>query len=229
MTGRPLSRRGFLSLVGGAGIATAVGIGAPRLVAPAQTGRLLRSRLPLPRPFQVPLPIPPVLVPRTNTATTDYYEITQRVAHQEILPGVRTEIWGYDGRFPGPTIISRSGRRTVVGHRNQLPVPTVVHLHGGHTPAASDGYPTDLILPAGMTRATNHAAAVAHADPRAVFSQETRLHSYPLRQQAATLWYHDHRMEFNAPSIWRGSAGFYLIHDEEEQALPYRAATATSR
>ena len=32
---------------------------------------------------------------------------------------------------------------------NQLDVPTVVHLHGGHTPAASDGWPLDLLMPAG--------------------------------------------------------------------------------
>ncbi len=218
MTGRPRSRRGFLGLLGGMGVAAAIGVELPRLVAPSQPGQLLRSQILLPRPFQVPLPIPPVLVPRTD-ATTDYYDVTQRVATQEILPGVPTEIWGYEGRFPGPTIVSRSGRRTVVRHRNRLPVPTVVHLHGGHTPATSDGYPTDLILPAGTGYPTSRADAMA-ADPRAIRTHETRVYDYPLHQRAATLWYHDHRMDFNAPSIWRGLAGFHLVHDQEEQALP---------
>jgi len=45
-------------------------------------------------------------------------QITQQTARVEIIPGVRTEIWGYDGRFPGPTIISRTGTPAVVRHRN---------------------------------------------------------------------------------------------------------------
>src|SRR3712207_8609548 len=51
------------------------------------------------------------------------------------------------GIFPGPTIESRSGRKVVVRHHNELPVPVTTHLHGGKTPPGSDGYPTDLILP----------------------------------------------------------------------------------
>ncbi|MEV6637282.1 multicopper oxidase domain-containing protein [Actinoplanes sp. NPDC051470] len=79
------------------------------------------------------------------------------------LPRVKTEIWGYEGRFPGPPIHSVRGRRTVVSHRNDLPVPTVVHLHGGHTPAGDDGFPTDLVAPG-----------------------DSRDYAYPLRQPAAT-------------------------------------------
>jgi spore coat protein A len=63
-------------------------------------------------------------------ATTDYYEIGLRKAFGEILPGIRTEIWGYNGTFPGPTIESQRGRTTVVTYRNDLDVPTVAHLHG---------------------------------------------------------------------------------------------------
>jgi spore coat protein A len=212
-----LSRRGFLRLLGGAGAAVTVGAGVPWLAGPVEIGRLLRSELPLPAPFTVPLPIPPVLRPRTD-ATTDYYEITQQAAIQELLPGVRTEIWGYDGRFPGPTIISRSGRRTVVRHRNLLPVPTVVHVHGSHTPADSEGYPTDLVLPEGVDASAGH-HSMAPADARAIVTRGTRTYEYPMRQRAATLWYHDHRMDFTGPSVWRGLAGFHLVRDDEEASL----------
>ena len=147
--GPVLPRRRVLGLIGIAGAAAGVGLSLPALSRQAQTGNLLPSRLPLPKPFQVPLPIPPVLVPVRHPGfpRADYYEITQRAARQEIIPGVRTEIWGYDGIFPGPTVISRTGRRTVIRHRNALPVPTVTHLHGGHTPPGSDGFPTDLVFP----------------------------------------------------------------------------------
>lgn len=215
-----LTRRGFLGLTGGAGLAAGLGAGIPLLASSAQPGQLLCSQLPLPRPFTVPLPIPPILTPIRTDGMADHYEITHQVATQEILPGVTTEIWGYNGVFPGPTIESYSGRQTLVNHRNLLPVPTVVHLHGGHTPATSDGYPTDLILPVGPNGASSHTAHVASMDPHAVFTNGTRLYEYPLRQRAATLWYHDHRMDFSAPSIWRGLAGFHLIHDDEERALP---------
>ncbi len=127
-----LPRRTFLGLLGGAAIGAAVGV--PLLGGvggSSSTGTLLRSQLPLPRPFTLPLAVPPVLVPTRTDDTSDYYDIVQRAAVAEILPGVRSTIWGYNGIFPGPTIVSRSGRRTIVRHRNELPVPVVVHLHGG--------------------------------------------------------------------------------------------------
>ncbi|QIS15674.1 multicopper oxidase family protein [Nocardia arthritidis] len=215
-----MRRRGFLLAGGAAVLGATMGASVPWLISAGETGRLLRSEMPLPQPFRVPLPIPPVLVPRADE-TTDYYEITQRVAMREIVPGVSTEIWGYDGIFPGPTIVSRSGRRTVVRYRNELPVPTVVHLHGGHTPADSDGYPTDLIMPQGITGMHGH--SMGHSDSRAVIADGMREYVYPMRQRAATHWYHDHRMDFTGPGVWRGLAGFHLIRDDEEAALPLPA------
>jgi spore coat protein A len=207
-------------VAGGAVAAAGVGVGIPWLARPTEIGAQLSSQLPLPRPFTVPLPIPPVAIP-TRDATTDYYEFTQQVATKEILPGVHTEIWCYNDSYPGPTIVSQSGRRTVVRHRNQLPVPTVVHLHGGHTPPASDGYPTDLVLPVGMAATPAMAQSMGMApDPRAVLTEGTREYDYPLQQRATTLWYHDHRMGFTGVSVYRGLAGFHLIHDQEELALP---------
>jgi len=70
------------------------------------------------------------------------------------------------------------------------------HLHGGHTPADSDGYPTEVIPPAAR-----------------------RDYSYPTRQRAATLWYHDHRMDATGSQVYRGLAGFHLVADDEEGAL----------
>src|SRR3712207_4911091 len=54
------------------------------------------------RSFSVPLPVPPVLEPVRTDAGTDYYELTQREGRAEILPGLDTTIWGYDGIFRGP-------------------------------------------------------------------------------------------------------------------------------
>ncbi|MEU9073288.1 multicopper oxidase domain-containing protein [Kitasatospora sp. NPDC048538] len=224
-----MNRRRFLGIgasVLGAGALAAVAVpSAARLFAEGRPGRLLTSELDLPEAFRVPLPVPAVLQPVRSDATSDYYEVTQQVARLEILPGVRTEAWTYNGSFPGPTVVTRSGRAAVVRHRNELPVPSVLHLHGGHTPADSDGYPTDLLLPVGSTGAAAQGAAgmpgmagMEHGGGRSVTGERT--HTYPGLQRAATLWYHDHRMGFTGPGVWRGLAGFHLVHDDEEAALP---------
>ena len=209
-----LNRRGLLKL----GVAATTG-----LVVPAGTVLAATRREPFRPPvspsvraFSVPLPVPPVLRPVT-TGDVDRYDIRQRVADVEILPGLRTRIWGYDGRFPGPTIEVRSGRTAIVRHHNELPVPTVVHLHGGVTAPEHDGYPLDLVLPASgadgqhLGQASNGIAGIATG---------SREHIYPNNQPASTLWYHDHRADFTGPQVYRGLAGFYLIRDDLEDNLP---------
>jgi spore coat protein A len=207
-----VSRRAFL----GAGIAAGIGLGVGvplslGVSGSSSTGNLLRSRLPLPPAFRVSLPIPQVLAPVRRDADTDYYEITQAPATATVIPGTRTELWAYNGTFPGPTIVSRRGRTTAVTHTNRLPVPTVTHLHGGRTPPDSDGYPIDFLYPDGYRP--------MHAHMTGDVQVGSRTYTYPLDQRAATLWYHDHRMDFTGPSVWRGMAGFHLVRDDEEDAL----------
>ncbi|MFI7127986.1 multicopper oxidase family protein [Nonomuraea sp. NPDC050153] len=194
-----LSRRGLLTLgaaalvlpaglsacSGGGGGGSLIGSGGANNSEEGSGGALLNSEAPLPDPFTVALPVPPVLQPVREDAGTDYYEITQKAAKVEILPGLRTEIWGYEGLFPGPTVVSRRGRRTVVTHRNELPVPVSVHLHGGRTAPEHDGYPTDVIPARG--------GAVGGG----------REYVYAMEQRAATLWYHNHRMDYTGPQVYR--------------------------
>ncbi|WP_027932127.1 multicopper oxidase family protein [Amycolatopsis thermoflava] len=212
MPDQGLTRRQVLGIGGALGLVAATGLSTAAALArrPPVTGAELRSAAPLPPPFQVPLPIPPVLRP----AGPGRYEITQREASADILPGLRTPLWTYEGTFPGPTIESRRGYPVTVTHRNELPVPTVVHLHGGRTPAGSDGYPTDLVLP----RSTMHTGHAMH-DPRAVVTELTRDYTFPLDQRSALLWYHDHRMDYTAPAIWRGLAGLHIVRDDAEESL----------
>lgn len=225
----PFSRRTFLAAVGGALLTPAGSAcdgsghhsGSAATVPGASAGgggagnadRTIRSTARLPRPFSLPLPVPPVLQPLRTDATTDYYEIIARPAEVEILPGLSTGIWGYNGMFPGPTIEARSGRRVVVDTRNETPVPIATHLHGGRTPPESDGYPTDLILPTSGWSA-------GHSRHTGNLTEGNREYVYPLQQRAATLWYHDHRMDFTGPQVWKGLAGFHLLRDDEDDALP---------
>ncbi|AXG78855.1 multicopper oxidase family protein [Streptomyces paludis] len=240
---RRLSRRGFLAVTGGMTVAAA---GGGTLAATASGGRevsggRLAGRAELPRPFTVPLPVPTVARPVRTTGGVDRYEVTQRVADVEILPGLRTPVWGYDGLFPGPTFVGRSGRKVLVTVRNELPVPTSTHLHGGVTPPDSDGYPTDIVIPEGWRHDPHgqggpggpggpdghggqdsqggHGGMKMSPDAWTI-SRQTKRYDYPLDQEAATLWYHDHRMDFSAPQVWRGLAGFFLVRDAVEENLP---------
>ena len=149
--------------------------------------------------FRIALPIPPVLSPTRWDSAADYYEIVQREAAAEIVSGMHTRIWGYNGIFPGPTIEARRGRPIVVTHTNRLDRPTVVHLHGGITRPESDGFPTDTLAPG-----------------------ETRSFRYDNTGQPATLWYHDHSWQGAGRNLYMGLAGLYLLKGDSDvdQQLP---------
>lgn len=181
------SRRKFLALSGAAAAGYALGI----------DGRSENLPSPGARRFHLPLPVPALQRPTRSDSTTDHYEIVQREARVEILPGTKTTIWGYQGTFPGPTIRAQRGRKTMVQHINHLAVPTVVHLHGGITSPESDGFPTDLVPPG-----------------------KSRTYIYTNEHAAATLWYHDHTMDYTGRNLFMGLAGLYIVEDEIEKNLP---------
>ena len=161
----------------------------------AAFGRHTGSVAAIPK-FEQPLRMPTVLEPVRRTEAGDEYDIVLSAADHEIIPGRPTRIRGYQGLFPGPTIRAMRGRTAIARFTNHLNVPTVVHLHGGITPSDSDGFAADTLAPG-----------------------ESRTFRYPNIQRAATLWYHDHAMGHTGENIYRGLAGFYLVHDEEELAL----------
>jgi spore coat protein A len=173
--------------------------------------------------FEASLPIPPVLEPTRSDERGEYYEIEARESAAAILPGKQTMIRGYNGIFPGPTIKAMRGRATHVRFTNKLQTPVVTHLHGGHTPSDSDGWPTDVILPNGSPIAAtsmqmDHAGdggQMSGASP----SKYEHNYMYPNDQRAATLWYHDHAMGATGQNVYMGLAGFYLVEDEDERSL----------
>ncbi len=181
-----LKRRDLLKLGAFGGSAALLGW-IPILMPPSRASRL--------EPFSVPLPIPRVLQPVRSDASGDYYELTMRSGRAQLRDGAATEIWGFDGIWPGPTIRATRGRPTHVRATNLMSRDVNIHNHGHKVPVESDGGPLDVIRPG-----------------------ESRTYVYPNDQQASTYWYHDHTMG-NAESVYRGMAGFYLITDPAEDAL----------
>ena len=160
----------------------------------------------LPTPFQVPFSAPPVLKPVRTDATTDYYEMTMKSAKVPIIPGKPdTEIYGYNGISPGPTIEVEKGRDVVVRQINGLPqtsrfgykTTTSVHLHGNASKPQYDGYAEDVTPPG------------YYKD-----------YVYPNFQDARMLWYHDHAIHHTAQNAYMGLAGCYISHDDLEKSLP---------
>ncbi|HET7314597.1 multicopper oxidase [Salinisphaera sp.] len=217
-----LSRRHFLRLGTAAG-ATAAGLGLPMPgEAGEQTARQALSMNPRTlTPFVDPLPIPPKAAPTQwrgqDGRRIPHYRVVMNEAevkvHRDMQP---TRMWTYDGSHPGPTFDTISGQPLSVEWLNDLPsrhflpvdytvcgmepgaqgVRNIVHLHGGRTPAESDGYPEDW-YPPGRSK-------VAH---------------YPNGQDATTLWYHDHAMGVARLNHYAGMMGAFLIRDEVETAL----------
>jgi FtsP/CotA-like multicopper oxidase with cupredoxin domain len=147
-------------------------------------------------PFQRDLPIMPEASPVAVKNGIKVYELDVREGLAEILPGMQTPIYGYDGIYPGPTIRARKGQAAIVRARNGLTFDTNIHLHGGYVPAKSDGHPMDVITPG---RSFDYA--------------------YPNDQDAAPLWYHDHAHGRTARTLYYGLVGSYILHDEREAAL----------
>ncbi|MFD7906371.1 multicopper oxidase family protein [Kitasatospora sp. NPDC059747] len=147
--------------------------------------------------FSLAMPLPPVLSPVSTDGGADTYAVTMLQVHTPILPGRPARVLAYNGAFPGPVIRARSGRPVVVRQTNLLDEPASVHLHGASVPADSDGDPMTLIA-----------------------AGRTRTYTYPNDQSHANLWFHDHAHHAESEHVYRGLAGFYLLTDATEAALP---------
>jgi len=113
------------------------------------------------------LSIPPDLNADPHILEVD---IEARLEELEIVPGVLTEMWTYNGTVPGPLLRASVGDRVIVHFTNHLAEPTTVHWHGLRVPAAMDG-------------------TVAVQDP--VQPGETFTYDFTLLD-AGTYWYHPH-------------------------------------
>jgi FtsP/CotA-like multicopper oxidase with cupredoxin domain len=164
--------------------------------------------------FDVALPIPPV---KTDANIT----INVHQAPVSILPGAPTQMWTYDGSFPGPTIRRPAGAATAVTFVNDLPTAAgalTVHLHGEHAMSDDDGQPEEM--PSGSS-----CAGFEHLIPPTC----QRTYQYALTENGgperpAFQWYHDHRMGATARNVWMGLAGMFIVDpapgDHTEDTLP---------
>jgi spore coat protein A, manganese oxidase len=237
--GVTLTRRDLLRGAAQLGAALAAGsaIADPLPLQICTTKGLLKTSLRAPQPpppamlhperlqrFVDPLPIPNIARssemradPRHPGGKIPFYRIAMRESqasvHRDLAPA---RFWGYEGSMPGPTFEVRSGQPFLIEWANELPerhllpidytlhgagkevpqVRAVVHVHGARVPPESDGYPEHWYVPG-----------------------NSATYRYPNRQDAATLWYHDHAMGIERLNVYAGLLGAFLIRDAAEDAL----------
>ena len=100
-------------------------------------------------------------------------------------------------------------------------VPTVAHLHGGHTRNGFDGNPEYFFSPGFRVRGPHW---------------EQIEYTYHNDQPAGNLWYHDHALGITRLNVYAGLAGFYFVRDDMDTgkadnplglpAYPYELAYA---
>jgi len=164
------------------------------------------------------LPLPLRLHPRHGKLRVAMREVHAKI-HRDVPP---TRFWSYVNASSSatsavaPVLEARSHQPLQVEWINQLPtqhflpidhslhgcgcdipdVRAVTHLHGARVPSKDDGYPTDWFLPG-----------------------QSRINTYPLEQEAAALWYHDHAMGLNRLNSYAGLFGMALVRDDIEDSL----------
>jgi FtsP/CotA-like multicopper oxidase with cupredoxin domain len=117
-------------------------------------------------------------------------EIEARIADVEILPGLKTPAWTYNGGVPGPFIRAKVGDRLIVHFKNSLPEATTIHWHGLRVPNDMDGAP-------GATQ------------PPIESGDEFR-YEFTLND-AGTYWYHPHTD--SSAQVGRGLYGAIVVED----------------
>ncbi len=167
-------------------------------------------------PFVDPLPIPQVLRPTLRNGRR-FASLTMQESHVKVHRDVPpTRMWTYGPGPIAPIIEARSGEPLDIEWINHLPtkhflpidhsmhgcgkdvpdVRAIVHLHGAKTRSQDDGYPEDWYVPG-----------------------KSRVSHYPMDQEAATLWFHDHAMGINRLNSYAGLFGMLLIRDKVEDSL----------
>lgn len=189
------SRRNFLRLIGAAGAFAFL----PKKALSQMPGMGGSSLMPFMDPLRFPTVLKPKKVKGVATYTMNMMEAEVR-CHSS-LP--MTKVWGFNGEFPGPTIVADKGKPVRITQTNNLPETGVkketqpsVHLHGAHVDPMFDGHPMDGIA----------------------FDGGTRVYEYPNEQRGCTMWYHDHSHGLTGERVVKGLAGLYILQDKSTEA-----------
>jgi suppressor of ftsI/bilirubin oxidase len=149
-------------------------------------------------------------VPSASFKPDVEFEITARISEVSIIPGAHTTVFKYHGKllrgpknalktmpgYLGPILNLSQNQKVRIFFYNELPEPSVIHMHGMHVPQRMDGHPV-----------------------YAIERGERYVYEFEVKNPAGTNWYHSHTHGMTATQVYRGLAGLITITDEQEQKL----------
>jgi FtsP/CotA-like multicopper oxidase with cupredoxin domain len=156
-----------------------------------------------------------------------YYEMSQHLAYLRVAPEGELPLqplWTFNGTTPGPLIVERYGElgqpedgSVLLRLRNNLPLnnggfglpSTTTHLHNGHTPLESDGFPCFFME---RGKFYDHHYPNVYAGVKSTHEAQ----GGDIREAMHTLWYHDHRIDHTAENTYKGLAGAYILFNERD-------------
>jgi FtsP/CotA-like multicopper oxidase with cupredoxin domain len=115
---------------------------------------------------------------------------------RELAPGMKGNMWGYNGQSPGPTIECVEGDKVRIFVTNKLPEHTTVHWHGMLVPNGMDGV-------GGLTQ--------PHIKPGQTFVYEFAM------KKSGTFMYHPHADEMVQMAM--GMMGFFVVHPRDPKQM----------
>ncbi|MSO89023.1 MAG: copper oxidase [Rhodospirillaceae bacterium] len=141
--------------------------------------------------FKNAVAIPPLLSAARADGKALFDGMTAQIGESRFLVGGRTESFGFNAAYLGPTIRVRKGETVRITLANKLNEATTLHVHGAILPAAMSGGAHQIVAPGQIWTA-----------------------EFPITQPAATLWYHPETMGKAGEQLYRGLAGLFIIDDD---------------
>jgi manganese oxidase len=132
---------------------------------------------------------------RMNGNVKEFHLVAEPVV-RELAPGMKANLWGYNGQSPGPTIEAVEGDRVRIFVTNRLPEHTTIHWHGVPAPNGMDGV-------GGLTQP--HIGA-----------GKTYVYEFELRR-SGTFMYHPHADEMVQMAM--GLMGMFIVHPRDPRFM----------
>jgi len=140
------------------------------------------------------LPVPPLLESRRGQPLF----LTLQRSHWSFSGDKnKVPVWGINGGYLGPTVRVWSGDDVKLIYSNRLNEPVSMTVSGLQVPGALAGG-----APRMMSPGVDWSPVV------------------PIRQAAATCWYHANTPNRMAPHVYNGLVGMWLVEDEVSKSLP---------
>lgn len=140
-----------------------------------------------------PLFIPPLIESRRGQPIF----LMMQPSHWAFNGSNQADCIGFNGLYLGPTVRVWKGDDVKLIYSNRLTDPVSMMVSGLQVPGALSGGAPRLISP--------------EVDWSPIL---------PIRQPAATLWYHANTPQRAAQQVYRGLAGMWLVEDEVSKRLP---------